>query len=91
MYGGAELIDFRTGATGYIGGSVLEAVSKQFPDLRTTALLRSPSAEFKSRYPNVQIVIGDFDAFDVIEKAAADADIIIRENHHPLPPLDVCC
>jgi len=70
----------RTGGTGFIGGSVLEATTKKFPALQVTALLRSPSAEFKSRYPNVKIVVGDFDAFEVIEKAAADADIVIRKT-----------
>jgi len=68
----------RTGGTGFIGGSVLEAITKKFPAVQVIALLRSPSTEFKSRYPNVKIVVGDFDAFKVIEGAAADADIVIR-------------
>lgn len=67
----------------YIGGSVLEGLQKQFPGIQTIALLRSPSAEFKSRYPNIEIVLGDFDAFDVIEEAAFTADIVIREKCHP--------
>jgi uncharacterized protein YbjT (DUF2867 family) len=68
-----------TGATGYIGGSVLEAIIKKYTGLHITALLRSPSSEFKSRYPQVNIAIGDFDAFDVIEMASSEADIVIRE------------
>jgi nucleoside-diphosphate-sugar epimerase len=68
-----------TGGTGYIGGSVLEAISNEFPTLQITALLRFPSAEFTSRFTNIQVVTGDFDAFDVIEKAAGDADIVIRK------------
>lgn len=67
-----------TGATGYIGGSVLEAIIK-YTGLHITALLRSPSSEFKSRYPQVNIVVGDFDAFDMIETASSEADIVIRE------------
>ncbi|KAH8821857.1 hypothetical protein F5884DRAFT_851066 [Xylogone sp. PMI_703] len=69
---------FLTGATGYIGGSVLEGIVKKYPDLEISALQRSPSSEFKTRYPQVQIVVGDFDAFDVIEKATIAADIVIH-------------
>jgi NAD(P)H-binding len=79
---GYKLIESRTGSTGYIGGSVLEGILKQYPDMPITALLRSPSAEFKTRYPNIEAVRGDFDAFDVIERAAAEADIVIRESYH---------
>jgi len=76
---------FLTGATGYIGGSVLEGVLKEFPDIRITALLRSPSAEFKSRYPNVEIALGDFESSDLIEQSAAEADIVIHsgDSDHP--------
>ncbi|KAN0092129.1 NAD(P)-binding protein [Hyaloscypha variabilis] len=73
---------FITGGTGYIGGSVLDGISKQFPNIRITALLRAPRAEFKARYPNVEIVQGDFDAFGVIEKSAEDADIVIHAGDH---------
>lgn len=67
-----------TGATGYIGGSVLEDVVKAYPALELTALLRSTPAEFTSRYPRIKVVKGDFDASDVIEKAAYEADIVLR-------------
>jgi nucleoside-diphosphate-sugar epimerase len=76
------LIEIRTGSTGYIGGSVLEGILKQFPEICTTALLRSPSAEFKTRYPTVEIVLGNFDSFEIIKKAAAEADIVIRKSYH---------
>lgn len=76
---------FITGATGYIGGSVLESLIAKFPDLEITALLRSPSQEFKERYPKVKIVKGDFDAFGVISGAAQDADIVIRTKAPSLP------
>ncbi|PGH17228.1 hypothetical protein AJ80_04870 [Polytolypa hystricis UAMH7299] len=69
---------FITGATGYIGGSVLEAIVHKFPALQITALLRVEPPAFKERYPNVQVVQGSFDDFAVIEKATTDADIIIH-------------
>lgn len=68
-----------TGSTGYIGGSVLESVVQAYPDLQITALLRFPSDEFVSRYPQIKIVQGDFDASDVIEHAAFEADIVLRK------------
>ena len=71
---------YRTGSTGYIGGSVFEKIIQTYPDLKITALVRSPSDEFKSRYPNVKIVLGDFDSYDVIETAASKADIVIRQH-----------
>ena len=78
-----QLIHSRTGATGYIGGSVLEGVQRQFPALQIVALLRSPSEEFRSRYPKIEIVQGNFDAFDLIENTAASADIVIRKKCRP--------
>ncbi|TVY81910.1 hypothetical protein LSUE1_G003720 [Lachnellula suecica] len=67
-----------TGATGYIGGSVLGSVVQAFPDLQITALLRSLSEEFTTRYPRVKIVIGDFDSSDVIAKASSEAGIVLQ-------------
>ncbi|KAN0096703.1 hypothetical protein V8E51_015508 [Hyaloscypha variabilis] len=69
---------FMTGATGYIGGSALSAITQKFPALEVTALLRSPSIEFKNRYPRVKIVVGTFDDFNIIKKAALGAEIIMH-------------
>ena len=57
---------------------------RKYPKLCVTALLRNPSEEFKARYPDVKIEVGDFDAFEVIEKAASASDIVLRKaksNH----------
>lgn len=70
---------FITGATGYIGGSVLSGIVRAHgTNLSVTALLRAPSKEFASHYPDVKVVEGSFDSFDVIEKAASEHEIIIR-------------
>ncbi|KAK2783720.1 hypothetical protein FQN53_008986 [Emmonsiellopsis sp. PD_33] len=76
---------FITGATGYIGGSVLEAIVHKYPSLQISALLRSVSPEFKERYPTVQVVNGTFDNGDVIAQAAENADIVIHTGDidHP--------
>ncbi|KAL3424999.1 nucleoside-diphosphate-sugar epimerase [Phlyctema vagabunda] len=76
---------FITGATGFIGGSVLEKIVHTHPELEITALLRSPSDVFKTTYPKVKIQLGDFDAFEVIEKASYETDIVIHTGDidHP--------
>lgn len=47
--------------------------------------MRNATSDFTSRYPNVSVVQGTFDDFHVIENAAQDADIVIRETPTPLP------
>jgi len=60
----------------------LESVVKAYPDLDITALLRTVTEEFSSRYPQIHVVQGDFDASEVIEKAASQADIVLRMFHY---------
>ncbi len=62
---------------------MLEALLKQFPSLHVMALLRTPSPEFTKRYPTIDIVQGTFDDFEIIEKVASNADIVIREFLFP--------
>ncbi|KAL8381578.1 hypothetical protein RB595_005725 [Gaeumannomyces hyphopodioides] len=69
---------FITGATGYIGGTVLAQVVETFPDLEITALMRRPDDKFVSHYPSVKIIQGTFDDFDIIDQASQAADIIIH-------------
>jgi nucleoside-diphosphate-sugar epimerase len=72
-----------TGATGYIGGSVLNKIIETYPQVEISALLRAPSDEFVSRYPKVAIVKGTFDDSDIIANAAQNADIVIRKHETP--------
>ncbi|KAF2735825.1 NAD(P)-binding protein [Polyplosphaeria fusca] len=71
-----------TGATGYIGGTVLDTLVSTHPDYDVTVLLRNVPENFRSTYPNVKIVNGHFDSTDIIADAASQADIVI---HHGLP------
>ncbi|PMD54419.1 NAD(P)-binding protein [Hyaloscypha bicolor E] len=76
---------FITGATGFIGGSVLNKLLEKHPQLEITALLRSPSSAFSAKYSSVEGVKGSFDDFGIIEKAAHEADIVIHTGDisHP--------
>ncbi|KAH8881962.1 NAD(P)-binding protein [Thozetella sp. PMI_491] len=75
---------FITGATGFIGGSVLDELVSTYPELEITALLRTPRPEFTDKYSTVNVVKGTFDDSDIIEKAAQNADIVLHagDNNH---------
>ena len=68
-----------TAATGYIGGTVLDALVTRHPEYSITALLRTVPDGFAARYPNVRIVRGSFDDTQLIADTAAKNDIIIRK------------
>ncbi|EIN09056.1 hypothetical protein PUNSTDRAFT_126196 [Punctularia strigosozonata HHB-11173 SS5] len=77
---------FLTGATGYIGGSVLEALVNAHPEWSFSALLRNPSARFTDTYPHVRVVQGGFGSAAILEEAASQADIVIHcgnSDHEP--------
>jgi len=69
----------RTGATGYIGGDFLHAITKAHPELAITALIRQHSAatKLKELYPHVITVEGDLDDAELLSKAASESDVIL--------------
>ncbi|CAI7576837.1 unnamed protein product [Penicillium pancosmium] len=71
---------FLTGATGYIGGDGLYAVSNAHPDWELSALVRSQekAAQLKAKYPDIRVVLGDLDSSDVIEEEVKNADIVFH-------------
>ncbi|KAI7333066.1 putative methylmalonate-semialdehyde dehydrogenase [Hortaea werneckii] len=68
-----------TGATGYIGGDFLHAITKAHPNLAVTALVRqeSKAAKLKELYPQVEVVQGDLDNAEALVKASSEADIVL--------------
>ncbi|GAB1734450.1 hypothetical protein NU195Hw_g679t1 [Hortaea werneckii] len=73
---------FLTGATGYIGGDFLHAISKAHPRVAVTALVRqeSKAARLKELYPQVEVVQGDLDNAEVLVKASSEADIVLSTS-----------
>ncbi|KAI1330127.1 nucleoside-diphosphate-sugar epimerase [Xylariaceae sp. FL0255] len=71
---------FLTGATGYIGGEALYSISQAHPDAVFTLLVRNQEKgkQVAAKYPKAQLVYGSLDDTDVIEKAAAAADIVVH-------------
>ncbi|KAF2475454.1 NAD(P)-binding protein [Lindgomyces ingoldianus] len=77
---------FLTGATGYIGGSVLDAIVTSHPEYDITVLLRSVPPSFSSRYPNVKIVKGHYDSFDIIADATSQASVVVHNGNSDHEP-----
>lgn len=71
---------FLTGATGYIGGDAFYAIHSAHPDYEYTLLVRNEDRGkvVKAKYPNVKLVYGSLDDADVIEQAAAAADVVVH-------------
>ena len=46
----------RTAASGYIGGTVLNALVQKHPECNITVLLRNVPERFPERYPKIKIV-----------------------------------
>lgn len=73
---------FITGVTGYIGGDVFHAIVEKYPHLEVSSrcLVRSPESgrALEAAYPSVDVVYGDLSDSDLLESAAADADIVLH-------------
>lgn len=71
---------FVTGATGYIGGDTLFALSEKHPEYEIVALVRTEekAEQVKAAFPNVKTVLGDLDNAAVLEEQAAQAHVVIH-------------
>ncbi|KAI0169147.1 NAD(P)-binding protein [Hypoxylon sp. FL1284] len=71
---------FLTGATGYVGGDALYALTKAHPDYEYSLLVRNEERgkPVAAAYPNARLVYGGLDDIDIIKKEAAAADIVIH-------------
>ncbi|TIB26805.1 hypothetical protein E3P88_00699 [Wallemia ichthyophaga] len=70
---------FLTGATGYIGGSILARFTDQWPSFNYRALTRSTDKASKlNQFKNIEAVVGDNNSFDLIEDEAKKADVVIH-------------
>ncbi|KAH8109674.1 NAD-binding protein [Phellopilus nigrolimitatus] len=69
---------FLLGATGYIGGSLLVSLSKAYPDIVFTALVRSESDFSAIRAAGATPVHGSFSDHGLIADLSAAADIVVN-------------
>ncbi|KAJ7156955.1 nucleoside-diphosphate-sugar epimerase, partial [Mycena crocata] len=76
-----------TGSTGYIGGSVLAAITTAHPEYSVTALLRKVTQRYVDAYPRVKTIVGTYDSAEILAQASSQSDIVIRKKK-PLPLFD---
>ncbi|OBT82247.1 hypothetical protein VE02_09200 [Pseudogymnoascus sp. 03VT05] len=71
---------FITGATGYVGGDVLNRLSSAASKFNITVLVRDSgnSSRVTAAFPNVRIVHGELDNVDLIEDEAKQADVVLN-------------
>lgn len=57
-------------------------MTKAFPSIEVTALVRDAlkGTRVSALYPNVHIVHGELDDTDIIEKAAAEAHVVVSTS-----------
>ena len=69
-----------TGATGFVGGTILDSLSKTHPEVTITAIIRQEAAarEVQAIYPDLNIIIGELSSRPLLTNAATDADYIIH-------------
>lgn len=66
---------------GYIGGTALALIAEAYPDSSITLLVRNEkrAEPIRAKYPKMKFAYGSLDDADVVEKAAAEADVVVRE------------
>ncbi|CAJ2507036.1 Uu.00g082220.m01.CDS01 [Anthostomella pinea] len=71
---------FVTGATGYIGGDALYALSSRHPEFEYALLVRTQEKAdaVQKKYPQTRIVLGELGDAELLKKEAARADIVIH-------------
>lgn len=70
-----------TGASGYIGGDILNLLKSTHPDYTVSILVRDSdkATAISKEYPDVRVVLGDLDSAALLEQEASQADVVIRK------------
>ncbi|KAK4039826.1 NAD(P)-binding protein [Parachaetomium inaequale] len=78
---------FLTGATGFVGGTILSCLSKAHPSVRVKALIRQEvvAKELQSVYPNLTPIIGELSSLSLLTSTAAEADFVIHAGGDNVP------
>jgi nucleoside-diphosphate-sugar epimerase len=69
---------FLTGATGYIGGGILNEILLKDKQFKITALVRSEEKANLLQELGVNAIVGTLDDSEIITKAASQADLVIE-------------
>jgi nucleoside-diphosphate-sugar epimerase len=78
---------FLTGATGFVGGTILSCLSKAHPDIRVKALIREErvAKELQSVYSNLTPIIGELSSLSLLTSTAAEANFVIHAGGDNVP------
>ena len=78
---------FLTGATGFIGGTILASLYKTHPELHVKALIRrqEDAETLQSVYLNLEPIIGDCSSLDLLKETAASVDFVIHAAQEDIP------
>lgn len=75
-----------TGATGFVGGTILHTLCNRHPTSRIKVLVRQGSSMvIQSAYPKLELVVGDLSSLSLLTTAAADADFVIHAAGDNVP------
>ena len=78
---------FITGATGFVGGSILAALLQSHPNTRIKALVRkeTDAKELQSVYANLEPIIGLLSSLSLLTATAASVDFVIHAAGDNIP------
>ena len=78
---------FLTGATGFVGGTILASLQKTHPEIRIKALIRreEDAKELQSIYSNLEPIVGEISSLSLLTSTAATADFVIHATREDIP------
>lgn len=78
---------FFTGATGFVGGSILLSLCSTHPEVHVRTLIRrdNDAKELQSIYPNIHPVIGSLSDLAILRAEAAKVDFVVHAASEDIP------
>ena len=78
---------FLTGATGFVGGTILAALFETHPRIHIKTLIRreKDAKALQSAYPSLTPVVGDLSDLTLLRATAASVDFIIHATREDIP------
>ncbi|GKT98435.1 nucleoside-diphosphate-sugar epimerase [Fusarium langsethiae] len=76
---------FLTGVNGYVGGTTFSMLHETHPEYDYALYVRNQDRAkiIAEKFPDVKFVYGDLGSVDVTEKAASEADVVVRMRRSP--------
>ena len=80
---------FLTGATGFVGGTILTTLCNTHPEAQIKVLIRreEDAKHLQSIHPNLDPVLGSLSDLDILRKTAASVDFVIHATKEDIPAI----